>query len=58
MVKMVIHFEKLSRALDIYNANRIESEQMEFCDIIGGLNNRLDSEEVLETIVDLLLDTH
>lgn len=55
---MIIHFEKLSRALDIYNANRIESEKMEFSDIVGGLNNRLDSEEVLETIVDLLLDTH
>lgn len=55
---MVIHFEKLSRALDIYNANRIESEQIEFCDVVGGLNNRLDSEEVLETIVDLLLEIH
>lgn len=50
---MVIHFEKLSKALDVYNANRIETEQVEFKDIVPDLNNPLDSEEVLQLIVSL-----
>lgn len=50
---MVIHFEKLSKALDVYNANRIESEQIEFCDIVPDISDPLNSEEVLQLIVEL-----
>lgn len=50
---MVIHFESLSKALDFYNQNRIETEQVEFCDIVPDLEDPLDSEEVLKLIVEL-----
>lgn len=50
---LVIHFEKLSKALDVYNANRIETEQIEFCDVIGDLENPLDPVEVLTLITEL-----
>ena len=50
---VVVHFEKLSKAVDFYNENRIEVEQVEFCDIVPSISNPLDSEEVLKLIVDL-----
>ena len=55
---MVIHFEKLSRAVDAYNAHRIESEQVEYWEIVKGIENPLDPLEVYETISDLLLEIH
>lgn len=55
---MVIHFEKLSRALDIFNSNRVEEEQIEFCDVVGGIENPLDPVEVYEVITDLLLEAN
>lgn len=53
---MVIHFEKLSRVLDIYNENRPEQEQIEFCDL--EFEDPLDPLEVHETMLDLLLEAH
>lgn len=50
---MIIHFEKLSKALDVYNANRIEQEQIEFCDIVPDIENPLDPVEVLTLITEL-----
>lgn len=50
---MVILFEKLSRALDAFNANRIESEQVEWCELVKGINDPLDELEVLRLIVEL-----
>ena len=50
---MVIHFEKLSKAIDVFNANRIETEQIEFKDVIGDLENPLDPLEVLTLITEL-----
>lgn len=50
---MVIHFEKLSRALDAFNDARVESERMEWHELIDDLENPLDEKEVLLRIVDL-----
>lgn len=55
---MVIHFEKLSKAIDVFNSNRIETEQIEFCDVVGDIENPLDPVEVYEVITDLLLEAN
>lgn len=50
---MVIHFEKLSKAIDIFNANRVEEEQIEFKDVVGDIEDPLDPVEVLTLITEL-----
>lgn len=50
---MVIYFEKLSRALDAFNDARVESERMEWHELIEDIENPLDEKEVLLRIVDL-----
>ena len=50
---MVIHFEKLSRALDAFNDVRVESERMEWHELIADLENPLDEKEVLHRIIEL-----
>lgn len=50
---MVIHFEKLSRALDAFNDVRVENERMEWHELIADIENPLDEKEVLLRIVDL-----
>ena len=54
---MVVLFEKLSRALDAFNANRIESEQMEWQELISDIENPLDENEVMKLIIDLYEDS-
>lgn len=58
MVKMVIHFEKLSKAVDAYNAHRIESEQVEYWEIAKSIENPLDPVEVLTVITELYEEIH
>lgn len=53
---MVIHFEKLSRAVDAFNSTRVEEEQVSFAEIVAELENPLDELEVLRLITDLLLE--
>lgn len=50
---MVIYFEKLSRALDAFNAARVENERMEWHELVADIENPLDENEVLLRIVDL-----
>lgn len=50
---MVVLFDKLSRAIDAFNANRIESEQITFAEAVKDINNPLDEVEVLRLIVEL-----
>ena len=50
---MVVLFEKLSRAIDAFNANRIESEQVEYFEVIKELENPLDENEVMRLIIEL-----
>lgn len=50
---MVIHFEKLSRALDAFNAARVENERMEWHELVADIEDPLDEKEVLLRIVDL-----
>ena len=52
-VYMVVLFEKLSRAIDAFNANRIESEQVEYFEVIKELGNPLDENEVMRLIIEL-----
>ena len=53
---MVIHFEKLSKALDCFNANRIEYEQVSYAEIVKEINDPLDELEVYKLIVELYED--
>lgn len=53
---MVVMFESLSRALDAFNANRIEAEQMEWHELIKDINDPLDEKEVMRLIIDLYED--
>lgn len=53
---MVIHFEKLSRALDAFNNNRVEHEQMSFAELVQDIKNPLDELEVYKLIVELYED--
>ena len=55
---MVILFEKLSRALDAFNAHRIESEQVEWYELIKGIEDPLDENEIMRLIIDLYEDTY
>lgn len=50
---MVIHFEKLSRALDAFNAARVESERLDWCELIQDISDPLNEKEVLNLIVEL-----
>ena len=53
---MVIHFEKLSRAIDAFNSIRVEEEQVSYAEIVSEIENPLDELEVLRLIVELLLE--
>ena len=54
---MVILFEKLSRAVDAFNANRIEGEQVEWHEVVRSIENPLDKVEVMELIIELYEET-
>ena len=53
---MVVMFESLSRALDAFNANRIEDEQMEWHEVVKDIKNPMDEIEVMRVIIDLYED--
>lgn len=50
---MVIMFEKLSRALDAFNAVRVENERMDWHELIQDIENPLDENEVMRLIIEL-----
>ena len=50
---MVVLFEKLSRAVDAFNANRIESEQVVWREVVKALENPLDEIEVMRLTIEL-----
>ena len=52
----MVMFENLSRALDAFNANRVEAEQMEWHELVADINNPLDEREVMRLIIDLYED--
>lgn len=53
---MVVMFGSLSRALDAFNANRVEEEQMEWHELTQDIKNPLDEVEVMRLIIDLYED--
>lgn len=53
---MVIHFEKLSKALDAFNNARVEHEQMSFAELIQDIEDPLDELEIYKLIVELYED--
>jgi hypothetical protein len=53
---MVIHFEKLSRALDAFNAARVESERMDWHELIQDIDDPLNEKEVMSLIIELYED--
>jgi arginine repressor len=46
-------FEKLSRALDAFNAVRVENERMDWHELVAEIEDPLDEKEVLRLIVEL-----
>lgn len=55
---MVVMFESLSRALDAFNSNRVEEEQMEWHELVQDISNPMDETEVMRLIIDLYEDTY
>ena len=55
---MVVMFESLSRALDAFNANRVEEEQMEWNEVVEDIKNPMDEIEVMRVIIDLYEDAY
>jgi hypothetical protein len=53
---MVIHFEKLSRALDAFNAARVESERVDWHELIRDIDDPLNEKEVMSLIIELYED--
>ncbi len=53
---MIVMYERLSRALDAFNAARVESEQVEWHELIQDIENPLDENEVMRLIIDLYED--
>jgi hypothetical protein len=53
---MVVMYESLSKALDAFNAARIEEEQMEWHELIKDIENPLDENEVMRLIISLYED--
>lgn len=58
VVCMVVMFESLSRALDAFNANRVEEEQMEWNEVVEDIKNPMDEIEVMRVIIDLYEDAY
>lgn len=50
---MVIMFERLSRALDAFNAVRTADEQMAWHELVQDIENPLDENEVMKLIIEL-----
>lgn len=50
---MVALYERLSRAVDAFNSDRIEEEQVEWHEVVASLDNPLDEVEVMRLIIDL-----
>lgn len=50
---MVVMFERLSRALDAFNEARVESERMDWAELIQDIENPLDENEVMKVIIEL-----
>jgi len=50
---LVVMFEKLSRALDAFNASRVETEHMEWHELIQDISDPLDEVEVMNLIIEL-----
>ena len=50
---MVVMFSELSQALDAFNANRVETEQIGFWEIVQDINDPLDEVEVMRLIIEL-----
>ena len=53
---MIVMYESLSRALDAFNANRIDEEQVEWHELVSEIKNPLDEKEVMSLIIDLYED--
>lgn len=51
--EMVVMYENLSKALDAFNANRVEGEQMEWHEVMADIQNPLDDREIMRLIIDL-----
>lgn len=50
---MVIHFEKLSKALDAFNAARVETERLDWSELIQDISDPLNEKEVMSLIIEL-----
>lgn len=53
---MVVMFSELSKAVDAFNANRVETEQVEFWEVVKEISDPLDENEVMRLIIELFLE--
>lgn len=46
-------YAELSKAVDVYNEKVIESEELEYHEVLDMINDRHDEKEVMKLIIDL-----
>ncbi len=51
-------YAQLSKAADVFNESRIESEQLEYSEILQMINDRHNEKEVMQLIINLYSQSH
>ena len=51
-------YAELSKAADVFNESRIESEQLEYSEILRMINDRYNEKEVMQLIINLYSQSH
>lgn len=51
-------YAELSKAADVFNESRIESEQLEYSEILKMINDRHNEKEVMQLIINLYSQSH
>ena len=51
-------YAELSKAADVYNEHVVESEQLEYHEVLNMIEDRYDEKEVMELIIKLYSQSH
>lgn len=51
-------YAQLSKAADVYNESRVETEQLEYYEVLEMINDRYDEREVMQLIINLYSQAH
>lgn len=51
-------YQQLSKATDVFNESRIETEQISYYEVLKSIENRYDEVEVMKLIIELYSDAN